>query len=156
MKLLLPALALSAILAAPLTALIGPLATYNTLALAAPALAAWAAYLLCRHLTDESLAAILGGWTFGFSSYVLGETLNHLNLALVATLPLILLVAIRLIEESLPRVRATLLLAGLIALQFLIFTEVAATATLVGGVPTVLSGTPTGARPTAMSAARTH
>ena len=29
-------------------------------------------------------------------------------------------------------------------------------ATLVGGVPTVLSGTPTGARPTAMSAARTH
>ncbi len=126
-----------AILAAPLTALIGPLATYNTLALAAPALAAWAAYLLCRHLTDELLAAILGGWTFGFSSYVLGETLNHLNLALVATLPLILLVAIRLIEESLPRVRATLLLAGLIALQFLIFTEVAATATLVGGVALV-------------------
>ena len=36
-----------------------------------------------------------------------------MGLALVATLPLILLVAIRLIEESLPRVRATLLLAHL-------------------------------------------
>ena len=123
-----------ALLFAPLTALAGPLVTYNTLAIAAPALAAWTAYLLCRHVTQDSLAAIAGGWIFGFSSYVLGETLNHLDLALVAALPLIVLVVIRLVEQSIRPQRGVLALAGLIAMQFLIFTEIAATATVVGGI----------------------
>lgn len=123
-----------ALLFAPLTALAGPLATYNTLAIAAPALAAWTTYLLCRHITRDSMAAILGGWIFGFSSYLLGETLNHLNLALVAALPLIVLVVIRLVEQSIRPGRGVLALAGLIALQFLTFTEVAATATVVGSL----------------------
>lgn len=121
-----------ALLLAPLTALAGPLVTYNVLAILAPALAAWSAYLLCRHITQDSLAAIIGGWIFGFSSYVLGETLNHLNLALVAVLPLIVLVVIRLVDQSLRPRRGAVTLAGLIALQFLIFTEVAATATVIG------------------------
>ena len=50
-----------ALLLAPITALAGPLASYNLLALGAPALAAWTAYLLARHLTGDALAAILGG-----------------------------------------------------------------------------------------------
>ena len=123
-----------ALLFAPLTALAGPLVTYNTLAIAAPAMAAWTAYLLCRHITQDSLAAILGGWIFGFSSYLLGQTLNHLNLALVAALPLIVLVVIRLVEQSIRPGRGVLALAGLIAMQFLIFTEVGATATVVGSL----------------------
>jgi hypothetical protein len=123
-----------ALLLAPLTQLAGPLASYNLLAIAAPALAAWSAYLLCRHVTRDLLAALIGGWAFGFSSYLLGQTLNHVNLALVWTLPLIVLVVVRLIEQSLPPRRGLLLLAGLIAFQFLTFTEVAATATLVGAL----------------------
>ena len=39
---------------APLTALAGPLWSYNLLAIAAPALTAWTAYLLCRHLTRDT------------------------------------------------------------------------------------------------------
>ena len=123
-----------ALLLAPLTELAGPLASYNLLAIAAPALAAWSAYLLCRHLTRDLVAALVGGWAFGFSSYLLGQTLNHVNLALVWALPLIVLVAIRLIEGSLRPRRGLLALAALIAMQFLTFTEVAATATLVGGL----------------------
>ncbi|MGI9117033.1 MAG: hypothetical protein ACR2JV_05295 [Gaiellales bacterium] len=123
-----------AILLAPLTALTGPLVPYNLLAIAAPALAAWTAYLLCRHLTRDPVAAIVGGWAFGFSSYVLGETLNHVNLALVWTLPLIVLVVVRLVEGSVRPRWGVLALTGLIAMQFLTFTEVAATATLVGGL----------------------
>ena len=126
-----------AVLMAPVTALAGPLVTYNTLALAAPALVAWTMYLLCRHITRDALASIIGGWAFGFSSYILGETLNHLNLALVAALPLIVLVVVRLIEGSLPRWWGTIALGALIAIQFLIFTEVAATATLVGVIALV-------------------
>jgi hypothetical protein len=123
-----------AILLAPLTALAGPLVTYNALALAAPALAAWTAYLLCRRLTGDPIAAIVGGWAFGFSSYLLSQTLNHLNLALVAALPLIALVAIRLAEGSIGRTRGVLAMGGLIGLQFLVFLEVAATATLLGTI----------------------
>ena len=123
-----------AVIVAPLTALAGPLASYNLLALAAPALAAWAAYLLCRHVTRSALAAIMGGWVFGFSSYMLGETLNHVNLALVWALPLIVLLVIRLIERSVRPVRGMVGLAALIAMQFLTFTEIAATATLVGSL----------------------
>jgi hypothetical protein len=80
------------------------------------------------------VAALIGGWAFGFSSYLLGQTLNHVNLALVWALPLIVLVVIRLIEGSLRPRRGLLALAALIAMQFLTFTEVAATATLVGGL----------------------
>lgn len=121
-----------AILLAPLTAVAGPLASYNLLAIAAPALAAWTAYLLCRHITRSALAAIVGGWAFGFSSYMLGQTLNHVNLALVWALPLIVLMVIRLIERSVRPRRGMAALAALIAMQFLTFTEVAATATVVG------------------------
>ena len=128
-----------ALLLAPITALAGPLASYNLLALGAPALAAWTAYLLARHLTGDALAAILGGWCFGFSSYLIGQTLNHVNLALVWALPLIVLVAVRLIEGSLPRARGVLSLAALIAFQCLTFTEVAATATLIGAVALALA-----------------
>src|ERR671933_554136 len=39
------------LLAAPLTELVGPVVTYDVLALAAPALAAWSAFLLARGVT---------------------------------------------------------------------------------------------------------
>ena len=126
-----------AIVIAPLTALAGPLTSYSVLAIAAPALAAWAAYLLCRHLTRDPLAAICAGWIFGFSSYMLGETLNHVNLALIWALPLIVLIVIRIVDGSVSRRRGTALLAALIGMQFLTFTEIAATATLVGGITLV-------------------
>ncbi len=77
-----------ALLAWPLTAAFGPLPAYDVLALAAPALAAWCAFLLCRELRTGTPAALAGGLVFGFTTYEAAETLNHLNLALVFTLPL--------------------------------------------------------------------
>jgi hypothetical protein len=38
---------------APLTLLAGPVASYNLAALLLPAVAAWTAFLLCRHLTHS-------------------------------------------------------------------------------------------------------
>ena len=84
-----------ALLMVPLTATVGPVVAYNLLALAAPALAALTAFLLCRELTRNGYAAVAGGYLFGFSSYVLGQTLNHVNLALVFLLPLAALLAVR-------------------------------------------------------------
>jgi hypothetical protein len=131
-----------AIVISPLTALAGPLTSYSVLAIAAPALAAWAAYLLCRHLTRDPLAAICAGWIFGFSSYMLGETLNHVNLALIWALPLIVLIVIRIVDGSVGRRRGTALLAALIGIAepvlgplwvWLIHNEIPSQRTLVGG-----------------------
>ena len=90
-----------ALLAWPLTAVFGPVPAYDVLALAAPALAAWCAYLLCRELGTGGWAALAGGLVFGFGSYEAAETLNHLNLALVFTLPLAALVVARYLRGAL-------------------------------------------------------
>ena len=57
-----------AIVATPLTETLGPIATYNVLILAAPALAATTAFLLARYLTGQFGPAFIAGWVFGFSS----------------------------------------------------------------------------------------
>src|SRR5258708_19057066 len=46
---------------APLTLLIGPIASYNVAAIALPAISAWAAFLLCRHLTRNWWPSLVGG-----------------------------------------------------------------------------------------------
>ena len=53
------------------------------------------AFLLCRELTRNGTRPLAGGYLFGFSSYMLGQTLNHVNLALVFLLPLAVLLAVR-------------------------------------------------------------
>jgi hypothetical protein len=53
-----PALAMS-----PVTAAFGPFFSFNLAELAAPALAAWTAYLLCRHLVGSFLPALAGGFS---------------------------------------------------------------------------------------------
>ena len=45
-------------------------------------------FLLCRELDTGTPAALAGGLVFGFTTYEAAETLNHINLALVFTLPL--------------------------------------------------------------------
>ncbi len=89
---------------APLTILFGPVASYNVAALLLPALAAWCAYLLCLHLTRSLWASLVGGYLFGFSSFVLGHQLEgHLNLTAVFLVPLVALVVVRFVEGELSR-----------------------------------------------------
>ena len=78
-----------AILAAPLTALLGVVPTYNILILAAPALAASTAFLLTHRVTARFAPSLVGGYVFGFSSYELGHLLGHLPLAFVPLVPLV-------------------------------------------------------------------
>src|SRR3984957_1090312 len=56
--------------AIPLTATLGPIATFNLMVLLCPALAAWTAFLLCRYLSSSFWAALMGGYAFGFSPYM--------------------------------------------------------------------------------------
>src|SRR6266446_9234017 len=75
----------------PVTWLSNAVVSYNILSLPAPALSAWTGFLLARYLTNNTLAALIGGYLYGFSSYELGRMLGHLNLSLAFAVPLLVL-----------------------------------------------------------------
>ena len=114
---------------APLTLLFGPVASYNVAAILLPALAAWCAYRLCLHLTRSVWPSLVGGYLFGFSSFVLGHQLQgHINLTAVFLLPLVALVVVRFVEGELSARGFALRFGVLLALQFSISTEIALSA----------------------------
>ncbi len=128
---LMPGLALAL---APVTALAGPLLTYNIAALLGPPLAAFFAFLLCRRLTGAFWASLLGGWLFGFSTYMLGQEVGHLNLSLVFLVPAIVHLAVRALAGELGRRRFAILLTLALVAQFSLSAEVFVSFTLFAGV----------------------
>ena len=64
-------------------------------------LAAFTAYLLCRHLTRSTWASLVGGYLFGFSSYMLGQSQGHMHMTSVFLLPLIALATTRYLQGEL-------------------------------------------------------
>jgi hypothetical protein len=124
-----------ALVAWPITAVFGPLASLNAWLAAAPALAAWAAYLVCNRLTHRFWASFAGGCLFGFSAY-LSSNVNggFMNLVLVFPIPLLVYLAIRNVEGSL---RPVAFVAGFTALLvglFSISTELFGTATVFAAI----------------------
>src|SRR5271166_4511663 len=122
---------LAAMLAVPLTRTLGLVAALNLLTLLAAPAAAWCAFLLCRKISHSFWPAMLGGFVFGFSSYMLGQTLAHLNLILVFPVPLAAYLIVRWIEGSLSARGFVVLLTIALVCEFLIDMEVLAMATLI-------------------------
>lgn len=81
-----------ALIAWPITALAGPIVAFNIISIAAPALAAFAGFLFALAYTQDWSAAFLAGWAFGFSAYVFGALLGHLQVDFVAFVPLAFLI----------------------------------------------------------------
>jgi hypothetical protein len=111
----------AAILAAPITLLFGPLVAYNLVSLAAPLLAATFAFLLCRYVSGSVLAALVGGYIFGFSPYLLGHLEGHLDLILIFPIPAAVHLTLRLIDGRISR-RAYVPLMTL-AIGFLVLSQ---------------------------------
>ena len=122
-----------ALLGLPLMVLADAVVAYNALMVLAPALAAWCCFLLLSHLTKDTLASVLCGYLFGFSSYELGHMLGHLSLVLVFPIPLVLWIAILRISAVIARARFILLLTAILLLQFAFSLEVLATMYVAGG-----------------------
>jgi dolichyl-phosphate beta-glucosyltransferase len=122
----------AALVAWPVTTLAGVVPGYNLLALLAPPLAAWTAFLFLRELCGRSDVALLGGMTFGFSSFVTVHTIGHLNLTACFLVPLCALLGLRRFRGRLSRVRYVGFLAAAIVGQMLISTELAVTLVLFG------------------------
>jgi hypothetical protein len=127
------------LLLSPITETLGPVVAYNILALLCPAVSAWAGYLLCRHVTGNHPASLVGGWLFGFSTYEMGQLMGHPNLALVFLVPVAVLLALRRIEGSLRPWPFVLLLALTLFCQFLISGEVLLTLVVFGAVALLLA-----------------
>ena len=116
----------------PITHAFGPVVAYNILILLAPVSAAWATFSLCRHISGQFWPSILGGYIFGFSSYMLGQMLAHLNLALIFAVPLSLYILLLRLDNAISRARFMTGFSALLAFQFLTSTELFATMTLFG------------------------
>ena len=128
-----------ALVFAPLTLLAGPIVSYDVAAVLMPALSAWTAFLLCRHLTRAYWPALVGGYLFGFSSYLLAQGGGgHLHLSAVFVLPLVALVVLRFVQGELGARALIVRLGPLLALQMLISTEVLLTLSLALAASVVL------------------
>jgi hypothetical protein len=128
----------AALVGLPITLAKNAVLTFNVLQLLAPALAAWTAFLLCRRLSGDGLAALIGGFLFGFSTYELGELLGHLNLDLVCLVPAMLLLSVNRVTERVSRRRFVAMMALALLLQFGISVEIFASFCLFGAIAWVL------------------
>jgi hypothetical protein len=119
-----------AIVFAPVTWIGGPVVAYNTAAVLLPAVAAWTAFLLARYLTRSLWPALLGGYLFGFSSYMLGQELGHMHMTCVFLLPLAPLAILRFLNGELDQRGLVVRLGAIVGAQIWLSTELAATLTL--------------------------
>jgi hypothetical protein len=127
------------LLMTPVTELFGPAATWNVIELASPALSAWTAYLLCRHITARRWPSLVGGYVYGFSPYMLVHLTGGPYLALVPLLPVLVLLVLKRTEGSIGSRRFVIATAATLTGQYLISSEVLLTATLFGGISLVLA-----------------
>ena len=121
------------LMAAPVTMLFGPIASFNALLTLAFVASATAGYALSRRFTTWRPAAFVGGLVYGFSPYMVGQgAVGHLNLVFVPLPPLIFLVIHDLVVRQ--RGRPALLgcaLGLLLVAQIFISTEILAGSVIV-------------------------
>ena len=119
----------------PVTAVFGAIVSYNVMATAAVALSAWCGYLAARHFVRSELIAGAVGLLYGFSPYMLAESIRHphVTLAIFPPLALVLLHEILVLQRRNPVLMGALLgLAS--AVQLLTGEEVLASTALVAAI----------------------
>lgn len=131
----------AALLMAPVTAIAGPLFAYNVAMLLSPVLGAFFAFLLCRRITRRFWPSLLGGWVFGFSSYMLGQLAGHMQLTLVFLIPAIVHLVLRALSGEISRRWFVVLLVLALTLQFGFSAEVFVSFTLFAAVALAIAYT---------------
>jgi len=92
-------IALPSLVVAPVTLTAGPIVAYNTLATLGPALSGWCASLALTRYVQSRLAAFVGGAVYGFSPFMVTQSLGHVHMTMAWAPPLALL----LLDEVLVR-----------------------------------------------------
>lgn len=123
----------------PITVAFGPVLSWNVAITLAFALSAGAGYLLCRRLVSWRPAAFAGGLLYGFSPYMVGQGLGHLNLLFVPLPALIFLALYEIVvDQEGSSGRWGAFLALLVVVQFFISTEILATTAIFAILGTVV------------------
>ena len=133
-SLLLPAAVL-----APVTALLGPIFSSNLLATLAPALSAWSGFLLIKRFVGAPLPSLTGGLIYGFSPFIVAQSLGHPMLTLAVLPPLIFLVLDDIVRRGRRPIASGAALGTLAAAQLLISEEVLAATALTAVVVLILA-----------------
>jgi hypothetical protein len=123
------------LLLAPITLTLGPIFAYNLLMTASMAFAAWCAFLAFRRHVERPWAAALGGLLFGFSPYMLAQSLGHPHVGVVFICPLMLIA----FEEAVLRQQRSpwclgAVVGALASAQLLISEELLLTEVLLAGM----------------------
>ncbi|MDH2904286.1 MAG: hypothetical protein PXZ08_10115 [Actinomycetota bacterium] len=122
-----------AVLAAPVTWLLGPVSSYNLLMWASFPVSALACFYVVRRLSGSNVGAFLAGAIYGFSPYMLAQGYGHLFLIFVPLPPLIFYALFRIcVTQGGSARRWGLILGALIIAEFFVSQEVAADVLIVG------------------------
>jgi hypothetical protein len=123
------------VLLAPVTALYGPIVTFDVAVTLAPAASALAAFFALRRYARWQPAAFVGGLCYGFGPFVATDLhFGHLHLTFLAVPPLIFMALDELfVRQRRPPLRVGVILGALVIIQFFISTE-GLTLTLIVGV----------------------
>jgi len=120
------------ILTAPITFLFGSVSSFSFVLWLAYPLSATSAFFVLRRWTGSQLGAACGGLLYGFSAYVVGQGLGHLNLSFVPLPPLIFLALFEILVSQRASARKWGVVLGLAAAaQFLISAEILFTTALI-------------------------
>ena len=119
----------------PVTWLWGPLVSANLVNIGAPVVTGWATYQLCRYVSNDRAAAVLGGATVGFGAYViLHMWAGHVLLTVVVGPQFAALASLRYLDGATGRTRAIVELTLVLIVQLFISAEIFVTMTLFGAV----------------------
>lgn len=109
----------------PITRAFGVIASYNAAVLLSFAFSAFAAYLLAHYVTKNHAASLFAGFVYGFSPYMISQSLYHLHMLGAFVPPLLALLVIdSLAEKKLPWGAAGISFGILLVVQGLVSTEI--------------------------------
>ena len=128
------------LLLAPVTALFGPIVSFNVAVTLAPVASALAAFFAIRRYAAWGPAALVGGLCYGFGPFLAVDLrYGHLNLTLLAIPPLMLLTLDELVvRRRRPPVALGAILGVLVVVQFFVSTEMLLLTVVVGFVGLVV------------------
>jgi hypothetical protein len=142
------------VLLAPLTALAGPLVTYNVVMLAMPVLNAGTTYALCRRLGARPGPAFLGGFVFAFAGIVANSELGAPQTGVAWFVVIAVILVVDLVDPTRqPRWRTAIWLGLDLAAQLYHSSEMATTFLLFGVLALVVTWFMDSARRAAIRAA---
>lgn len=115
------------LLIAPFTQMLNPLVPANVLMVLGMPVSATAAFVVLRRWKIWVPAAAIGGLMYGFSPYMVGQSIGHVELIFVPLPPFIALTIVSILQGSGSKWRLGIRLGLLVVAQYLISPEVLAT-----------------------------